>query len=231
MKQLTIAIDGFSSCGKSTLAKALARKLNFIFIDSGAMYRAVTLYALRNDFILGRHIDEAKIIASLPYIDIRFELDSHTARPEVILNDENVEKAIRSMEVSSYVSPVAAIPEVRYKLVNLQREMGKFGGVVMDGRDIGSVVFPDAELKLFLTADPEVRVQRRYRELLSKGEQTTPEQVRKNLQERDLKDSTRAESPLIRTADAIEVDNSHLDQDEQLELILKLIGEKFNINR
>ena len=230
MKQLTIAIDGYSSCGKSTLAKALARSLNFVFVDSGSMYRAVTLYALRNDFILGKHIDEQKIIASLPNIEIHFELNEHK-KPEIFLNNENVEDEIRRMEVSSYVSPVAAIPEVRYKLVNLQRDMGKFGGVVMDGRDIGSVVFPDAELKLFLTADPDTRAQRRYLELKEKGLKVPLDDIKKNLAERDYKDSHRSESPLMKTPDAIEIDNTDMSEDEQLQLILKIIQDRFNFNK
>ncbi len=229
MKQLTIAIDGYSSCGKSTIAKSLAHKLNFVFVDSGAMYRAVTLYALRNDYIYGKNIDQKKIIASLPNIHLHFELNEHN-KPELFLNDENVDKEIREMKVSNYVSPVATIPEVRYKLVNMQREMGKFGGVVMDGRDIGSVVFPDAELKFFLTAETSVRVERRRLELIANGQDVPYDIIERNLLDRDYRDSHREESPLIKVNDAIVVDNSNMTPKQQLDFILNIIHQKFNIN-
>lgn len=222
-ERITIAIDGYSSCGKSTLAKALSEKLGYIFIDTGAMYRAVTLYSMRNGFVEAGGLNREALIGSLDDIHLRFELHPKTGKPEIILNDENVEEAIRRPEVSANVSIVAAIKEVRQKLVSQQRLMGLEGGVVMDGRDIGSVVFPHAELKLFVTADPEVRTKRRFLELRSKGIETSMEAVRSNLLERDRIDSTREESPLVQAADAIVLDNSNLTPDEQLKYSLSLV--------
>lgn len=223
MKQkITIAIDGFSSCGKSTLAKALAEKLDYVFIDTGAMYRAVTLYALRNGFIDEHGIATDDLLETLPSIEIEFELDSETKKPLLILNGRDVDAEIRSTKVAAHVSKIAIIKAVRDKLVAQQRLLGKKGGVVMDGRDIGSVVFPNAELKLFLTAQPLIRAQRRFDELNSKGIETTLEDVKHNLEERDRIDSTRRESPLIQTEDAIVIDNSNLSPTEQLELALSL---------
>mgnify|MGYP002784481091 FL=1 len=217
MSAIIIAIDGYSSCGKSTLAKALAAHLNYGYVDSGAMYRAVTLYLLENKIDLNQ---EKRVIEALSYIHIRFELNKANNRNETWLNGRMVEDIIRSKNVSDYVSPVAAIPAVRREMVALQRLSGLQRGIVMDGRDIGTHVFPDAELKIFMTADPEVRALRRYRELLAKGESWTMEAVRNNLRERDRIDSTRAENPLRQAADALVLDNSHLTEKEQLQLAI-----------
>jgi len=214
---IIIAIDGYSSCGKSTLAKALAAKLNYGYVDSGAMYRAVTLFFIENK------IDYAKskaVLAALKDIHIHFELNKASGRNETWLNGRMVEDLIRSKAVSDYVSPVATLADVRREMVALQRLAGQNRGIVMDGRDIGTHVFPDAELKIFMTADPEVRALRRYRELLSKGESWTMEAVRDNLRERDRIDSTRAENPLRQAVDARVLDNSHLSESEQLELAI-----------
>ena len=218
-KKITIAIDGFSSCGKSTLAKAIAHDLGYIFIDSGAMYRAITLYCYKNKLVDENSIDEEKIIASLKDISIHFEFNSTTSKLEVTLNGENIEKEIRNLTISNLVSKVAAIKEVRQKLVSEQQKIGENGGIVMDGRDIGSVVFPNEELKFFVTADTEVRAHRRFLELNDAS--ISLKEVAKNLKERDFLDSTRKESPLIQTDDAIVIDNSELTQEEQLLLALK----------
>lgn len=221
-KKLTIAIDGFSSCGKSTLAKALAEKLGYVFIDTGAMYRGVTLFALRNGFIDEHGIATDDLLEALPTIELAFELDKESRKPKLILNGRDVESEIRSTKVAAHVSKIALIKAVREKLVAQQRLLGERGGVVMDGRDIGSVVFPKAELKLFLTAQPLVRAQRRFDELTSKGIESTLEDVVHNLEERDRIDSTRIESPLIQTDDAIVIDNTDLSPDEQLKIVYKL---------
>nr|WP_294861530.1 (d)CMP kinase [uncultured Fluviicola sp.] len=223
-QHITIAIDGFSSCGKSTLAKALAKKMNYTFIDSGAMYRCVALYALKNGCALGAHkINLTCIVNSLPHIHIQFgEPDSNGNRP-VILNGEDVSYPIRQLEVANIVSEVAAIMEVREFLVKQQQELGKNGGVVMDGRDIGTVVFPKAELKLFITAKPEIRAQRRFLELQSKGEANSLDEILENLKHRDRIDSTRTISPLIQAHDALVVDNSEMSETEQLEYVLNLV--------
>ncbi|GCD77173.1 cytidylate kinase [Thermaurantimonas aggregans] len=218
-KQLTIAIDGFSSTGKSTLAKDLAVALGLNYIDSGAMYRAVALYALENNLVHDGQISP-ELVKKLDDIHIAFQFNPTNKKSETFLNGRNVEDKIRSTAVSAVVSEVAAIPEVRRHLVYLQKNMGKTGGVVMDGRDIGSVVFPDAELKIFMTADEDVRVLRRWKELKDKGYNTTIEEVRENLNHRDHLDTTRADSPLIKTEDAIVLDNSNLSQQEQLELAI-----------
>ena len=220
--KITIAIDGWSSCGKSTMAKALAKRLNYIYVDSGAMYRGVTLFAYNKGWIGDDKLDRTKIIESLSNLSIRFK-QNEEGTPDLILNGENVEDIIRTLEVSQHVSKVAAIKEVRAFLVEQQREMGEDGGVVMDGRDIGSVVFPNADLKLFITADVETRAQRRFDELKSKGDEITFDEVKQNLKERDHLDSTRDESPLIQTEDAIIIDNSNLTQEEQLEKAMKLV--------
>ncbi len=220
-EKITIAIDGYSSCGKSTLARGLARSLNYIFIDSGAMYRGVTLYALENNLIADEQVQKTALIAALPSIALSFERSELSGHPELLLNGQNVEKEIRVPRVSNQVSKVAAIREVREKLVEEQRKLGRHGGIVMDGRDIGSVVFPDAELKLFITAALEVRVERRFTELTKKGIEISRNEVRENLQDRDHLDSTRAESPLIRAVDAILLDNSQLNREEQLEIAIK----------
>lgn len=226
MKKITIAIDGYSSTGKSTLAKELADKLSYVYVDSGAMYRAVTLYLLQKG-LLEEKIDHAAVILALPEIKLEFrKLDNGKA--DMFLNGENVEAKIREMAVSSQVSRVSAIAEVRTKMVELQQEMGLNKAIVMDGRDIGSVVFPTAELKLFMTADPMVRARRRFDELILKGTQVTFEEVLDNLEKRDLIDTTRAESPLIQTSDAIVIDNSTLTKAEQLNKVLRLVEEKLH---
>lgn len=224
-EKITIAIDGWSSCGKSTMAKALAKNLNYIYVDSGAMYRGVALFALQNKWVNNESIETKKIIDSLSSLSIRFE-QNEQGTPDLILNGNNVEDKIRSLEVSQQVSKVAAIKEVRSFLVDQQRQMGEDGGVVMDGRDIGSVVFPNAELKMFITADVETRAKRRFDELIAKGEETTIDAVKQNLKERDHLDSTREESPLIQTEDAIVIDNSNLTQEEQLKKALDLVKNK-----
>lgn len=223
-KKINIAIDGYSSCGKSTLAKALAERLAYIFIDTGAMYRAVTLFCMRKGLVSKEHLNIQGILNELDAIHIHFELNSSTNKPEVFLNNENVEKEIRSIEVSSNVSQIATIKEVRQKLVALQQKMGEKGGVVMDGRDIGSVVFPKAELKFFVTADPAIRAQRRYSEI--NDPTISLETIKQNLEERDFIDTTRKESPLIQVVDAIVIDNSYLNQEEQLTLALSYVNEK-----
>lgn len=207
MKKITIAIDGFSSCGKSTMAKDLAKEIGYIYVDTGAMYRSVTLYALRHNlFNADGSIREEELKAQMKNINISFQLNKTTGRPDTFLNGENVEKDIRSMEVSSHVSPIAALPFVRAALVAQQQRMGAGKGIVMDGRDIGTVVFPDAELKIFVTASAEVRAQRRYDELKAKGMEADFNDILKNVEERDYIDSHRATSPLRKAPDAIELD-------------------------
>ena len=215
MKKITIAIDGYSSCGKSTMAKDLAREVGYIYIDSGAMYRAVTLYCLENQLFTAEGIDTAKLEAAMLNIQISFQLNPDTQRPMTYLNGVNVEDRIRTMEVSSHVSPVAALPFVREALVKLQQEMGKAKGIVMDGRDIGTVVFPDAELKIFVVASAEIRAQRRYDELKAKGQEASYEEILANVKERDYIDQNRAVSPLRQAEDAILLDNSNLTIEEQ----------------
>ncbi len=221
-KDITIAIDGWSSCGKSTLAKDLAKKLNYVYVDSGAMYRGVALYALHNQLVSEKNSNTKEIIAALPKIKLSF-LNKEPGKADLLLNGENVAAEIRTIEVSNVVSTVAKIKEVRSHLVNQQRQLGERGGIVMDGRDIGSVVFPKAELKLFITAAPEVRAQRRYDELIAKGDQVTMEEVRENLKLRDEMDASREESPLVQTEDAIVIDNTHLTPQEQLEQSIQLV--------
>ena len=221
-KQITIAIDGYSSCGKSTLAKDLAKKLSFIFIDSGAMYRGVALYCLQNNLFAAdgtpKHVE---IIQALKNITLSFQLINDNNC--LLLNGKNVEELIRGTEVAAVVSKVATIKEVRVKLVMEQQKMGANGGIVMEGRDIGSVVFPKAEFKLFITASQEIRAQRRFLELKSKGIEAKINEISSNLAERDLMDSIRKESPLIQVADAIVMDNSKLTREEQLDFVLNLI--------
>jgi cytidylate kinase len=229
IKKITIAVDGFSSCGKSTLSKALAKKMSYIFIDSGAMYRGVALYCMENNLIQNNIPIEEEIITSLPEISLEFKKNSlNPDKSDLILNGANVEDKIRTPEIAAQVSKIASIKEVRQKLVEEQRKMGANGGIVMDGRDIGSVVFPDAELKLFVTADPEIRAARRFKELKEKGITTSFEEVLSNLKERDYLDSTREESPLIKVPEAIVLDTSHLTPEEQLqvayELTMKILG-------
>ena len=216
-KKITIAVDGFSSCGKSTLAKQLAAKLGYVYIDSGAMYRAVTLYALRNNMIVDEELDTKKLIASLDDVKIHFELNAN-GEPQTFLNGTNVEREIRKIYVSQWVSPVAAVPEVSHVMVAQQQKMGEAKGVVMDGRDIGTTVFPNAELKIFVTAEVDVRAQRRYDEMLSKGEPADMNEVKQNLQERDRIDQSRAESPLRKADDAVVLYNSHITREEQLQV-------------
>ena len=216
MKKIVIAIDGFSSCGKSTMAKDLAREIGYIYVDTGAMYRSVTLYSLRNNmFGDDGKVDEARLHDAIDKIEIAFRLNDETGRPDTLLNGECVEKDIRGLEVSSKVSLIAALPFVREKLVKEQQKMGLAKGIVMDGRDIGTVVFPQAELKIFVTASAEVRAQRRYDELMAKGMPADFEDILKNVQERDYMDSHRAVSPLRKADDAIELDNSHMTIAEQ----------------
>lgn len=224
MKRITIAIDGHSSSGKSTMAKDLAKEIGYTYIDSGAMYRAVTLYCIQQHFFLQDKIDEEKLRKALPDIRITFERNEQTGRPDTYLNGINVEKEIRNMEVSDWVSPVAALDFVRHALVAKQQEMGKEKGVVMDGRDIGTVVFPDAELKIFVTASPEVRAQRRVDELTAKGETASFEEVLVNVKKRDHIDSTRKEGPLRQASDALVLDNSYMSIAEQKAWLM----EKYN---
>ena len=215
MKKITIAIDGYSSCGKSTMAKDLAHEVGYIYIDSGAMYRAVTLYCLDNGLFTPDGIDTAQLEAAMPNIRISFQLNPETQRPMTYLNGVNVEDRIRTMEVSTRVSPVAALPFVREALVKLQQEMGQAKGIVMDGRDIGTVVFPDAELKIFVVASAEIRAQRRYDELKAKGQEASYEEILANVKERDYIDQNREVSPLRQAEDAILLDNSNLTIEEQ----------------
>ena len=224
MQQICIAIDGYSSTGKSTLAKQLAKHLNYIYVDTGAMYRAVTLYAIQNDFFNEEEdLIVSKLLDALPSINLSFKPIANDELPTIHLNGVSVEKEIRNMKVSEKVSLVATIPAVRRKLVEQQHKMGEHKGVVMDGRDIGTVVFPNAELKLFMTATPEVRAQRRYDELRAQGEKLTYEEVLHNVQERDRIDTTREDSPLIKAEDAIEIDNSNISVEEQFILVNKLV--------
>ncbi len=216
-KKITIAVDGFSSCGKSTLAKQLAAKLGYVYIDTGAMYRAVTLYALRNNMVVDEELDTKQLISRLGDINIHFELNAN-GELQTFLNGANVEREIRKIYVSQWVSPVAAVPEVRHVMVAQQQKMGEAKGVVMDGRDIGTTVFPNAELKIFVTADVDVRAQRRYDEMLSKGETADIDEVKQNLQERDRIDQSRSESPLRKADDAVVLDNSHITREEQLQI-------------
>ena len=215
MKKITIAIDGHSSCGKSTMAKDLARRLGYVYIDTGAMYRAVTLFAMRHNLIANGQVDAAKLQEEMGNIHISLRLNPETQRPDTYLNGECVEREIRTMEVSRHVSLIAALPFVRSAMVEMQREMGKEKGVVMDGRDIGTVVFPHAELKIFVTASAEVRAQRRYDELTAKGEKCNYEEILENVKERDHIDSTRETSPLRQAEDAIVLDNTHMTIPEQ----------------
>lgn len=224
--KITIAIDGYSSCGKSTLAKQLASKLNYTYVDSGAMYRAITLHAIEHGLASKEHVDVLGLVAQLNNIDIELEYNSETQSVTTFLNGKNVEEDIRTMRVSEVVSHVSVIKEVRAKLQSMQQEWGKRGGVVMDGRDIGTAVFPNAELKIFMTASPEVRAQRRYDELKGKGKNVTFEEVSDNLVSRDQEDTTRKENPLIKAEDAVVLDNSDLTPEQQLKLALSWVEER-----
>jgi cytidylate kinase len=227
-KKLIIAIDGYSSCGKSTFARAIARELGYIYIDSGAMYRAVTLYALRHRFIHGEKLNRNGIISELNDIHIEFIYNPDLGEHETYLNSENVEHEIRGIEVSEYVSAISKIPEVRTRMVELQRQIGVYKGIVMDGRDIGTVVFPDAELKIFMTASVDVRAKRRYDELRGKGVEVDFEEVRRNIISRDITDENRDISPLRRADDAIVLDNTKMTVKEQMDWILRIIDTKLN---
>ena len=220
-KKIIIAVDGYSSCGKSTVAKEIAKKLNYIFIDSGAMYRAVTLYFLRNGLIRGGRVRKEDLPRALDSIHLSFLFNPATAHNDIFLNGENVEQEIRQLAVAQNVSQVAAIAEVRQFLVAQQQEMGKSKGIVMDGRDIGTVVFPEAELKIFMTAEPWIRARRRYDEMIARNEPVNFDEILANITERDRYDETRAESPLRKAADAVVLDNSYLTKEEQFEWILK----------
>jgi cytidylate kinase len=224
-KKITIAIDGYSSTGKSTLAKQLAKQLGYVYVDTGAMYRAIAFFSMQQGYINTGYFDKESLVNSLPSIRLQFKFNAELGFAEMYLNDENVEKQIRTIEVSNYVSKVAEIPEVRTKLVEQQQQMGKNKGIVMDGRDIGTVVFPDAELKIFMTASAQTRAQRRYDELIQKGDSVTFEEVFKNVEERDYIDTHRSNSPLVRADDAVEIDNSNLNREEQFDLVLNLVGE------
>ena len=227
MKKITIAIDGHSSCGKSTMAKDLAREVGYVYVDTGAMYRSVTLYALRKGlFNDDGSVREAELQAEMPNIRINFKFNAETGRPDTYLNDECVEQEIRSLEVSNHVSPVAAIAFVRTAMVAQQQQMGKGKGVVMDGRDIGTTVFPDAELKIFVTASAQVRAQRRFDELKAKGMPADFDDILKNVEERDYIDSHREVSPLRKADDAIELDNSHMTIAEQKQWLLERFKER-----
>src|SRR6056300_2104160 len=220
MKKITIAIDGYSSTGKSTIAKKLAKSLGYIYVDSGAMYRGVTYFAMQQGYIIEGVLDAKALLKSLDQIDLQFKFVAGIPEAAMFLNGENIEAPIRTLAVSQQVSPVAAIPEVREKLVALQQAMGFQKGVVMDGRDIGTVVFPEAELKLYLTASADTRAHRRYKELIGKGDKVHFDAVLKNVQERDYIDSHRATSPLKKADGAVEIDNSDMGLDEQFERIL-----------
>ncbi|MDI1256638.1 MAG: (d)CMP kinase [Flavobacterium sp.] len=225
MKKITIAIDGYSSTGKSTIAKQLAKQLEYVYVDSGAMYRAVTYFAMQNGYINAEFFDKETLIASLPFIKLHFEFNVQLGFGEMFLNDVNIEKEIRTIEVSNFVSRIAEVSEVRAKLVEQQQQMGKEKGIVMDGRDIGTVVFPDAELKIFMTASASKRAQRRYDELKAKGDAVSYEEVLKNVQDRDYIDTHRDDSPLIIADTAIEIDNSDLTRQEQFDAVLELVRE------
>lgn len=222
MKKIVIAIDGHSSCGKSTMAKALARKIGYVYVDTGAMYRAVTLYALRHGMIDAEgRVDEQTLEASMDQVKVSFTLNAETRIPETCLNGENVEHDIRGMEVSAHVSAIAALPFVRRVMEAQQKAMGRDKGIVMDGRDVGTVLFPDAELKIFVTATAEVRARRRYNELKAKGMDADYDEILKNVQQRDYIDSHREVSPLRKADDALELDNSNITLQQQDEWLMQ----------
>lgn len=224
MNKITIAIDGFSSTGKSTVAKQIAKHLGYVYVDSGAMYRAVTFYAMQNGLISDDDFNVEALIYQLPKVNISFKFNEALGFAEVYLNDENIEKQIRTLEVSSFVSKVSAISQVREKLVEQQQKMGEDKGVVMDGRDIGTVVFPNAELKIFMTASAEKRATRRFDELIERGDKVDYDEVLHNVKERDYIDSNRKDSPLVKADDAIEIDTSDLTKEEQFNKILQLVN-------
>jgi cytidylate kinase len=224
INKITIAIDGFSSTGKSTLAKQLAQQLGYIYVDTGAMYRAVAFFAMQNQYISVDSFNKVDLVNHLKNISLEFKFNNELGFAEMYLNGQNVEKEIRTIEVSAYVSKVAEVSEVRSKLVEQQQEMGKNKGIVMDGRDIGTVVFPDAELKIFMTASAATRAQRRFDELVQKGDAVTYEEVLKNVEERDYIDTHRDDSPLVMAEDAVEIDNSYLTREEQFQAVLDLVN-------
>ena len=227
MKKLTIAIDGFSSCGKSTLAKDLAKELNYIFVDSGAMYRGIAYFALQNKLIIDGVIHTDLLINRLDEINLEFVYNKEKFESDLLLNGVNISTEIRKPAVASIVSKIAVLKEVRIKLVRTQQKLGEFGGIIMDGRDIGTVVFPKADIKLFVTADPKIRAERRFKELLLNDQDTSLEDITSNLEERDLIDTTREISPLVKAEDAIELDNSNLSRESQLQFVLDLIKNRF----
>jgi cytidylate kinase len=226
MSKITIAIDGYSSTGKSTVAKQLADWLGYVFVDSGAMYRAVTLYGMRKGYITTSGFDKSKLVDCLAEISLSFKKENPTSKAEIYLNGENVEREIRTMEVSELVSSVATISSVRRKLVEQQQRMGEGKSVVMDGRDIGTVVFPDAELKIFMNASADKRARRRYDELVERGDAVSYVEVLENVIERDHIDTTREDSPLIKAQDAIEIDNSEMNLEDQFQIILQLAKDR-----
>lgn len=227
MKKLTIAIDGFSSCGKSTLAKDLAKELNYIFVDSGAMYRGIAYFALQNKLIIDGVIHTDLLINRLDEINLEFVYNKEKFESDLLLNGVNISTEIRKPAVASIVSKIAVLKEVRSKLVSTQQKLGEFGGIIMDGRDIGTVVFPKADIKLFVTAEPKIRAERRFKELLLNDQDTSLEDITANLEERDLIDTTREISPLVKAEDAIELDNSYLTRESQLQFVLDLIKNRF----
>jgi len=223
--KITIAIDGFSSTGKSTVAKQLAKELSYVYVDTGAMYRAITLYAMRKKYITKDSFDEESLIKDLPSLNLKFVFEASRGFAAIYLNEENIEDEIRTMQVSQYVSRVSALSEVRKKLVSQQQQMGLEKGVVMDGRDIGTVVFPNAELKIFMTATAEERAKRRFKEMKEKGQEVSYDEVLKNVEERDHLDTTRDDSPLVKADDAIEIDNSSISLDEQFNTLLNIAND------
>lgn len=223
MRKIIIAIDGFSSTGKSTIAKEVAKYLGYVYVDTGAMYRAVALFAMENGYINSESFDTQTLINALPDIRLQFKYNENLGFAEMFLNNKNVENNIRTLDVSQYVSRIAEISEVRAKLVEQQQKMGQERGIVMDGRDIGTVVFPDAEVKIFMNSSAETRAKRRYEELIAKGQEVSFEAVLKNVQERDYIDSHRKDSPLIIAKDAVEIDNSKLDKVQQFEQVMNLV--------
>ena len=223
-KKINIAIDGFSSCGKSTMAKDIAKKLEYLYLDTGAMYRTVTLYAIRENIITTNSFDKQRLIKELGDIEISFKYNNKDLKSDVFLNGENVENEIRNLEVSNLVSEISQLPEVRQKMVKQQKQIAKNKGVVMDGRDIGTVVLPDAELKIFMIADAKVRAERRYKELVEKGEEVSLDAIIENINKRDYLDQNRKESPLKQAEDAVVLDNTHVTQEEQFNVVLNLVN-------
>ncbi len=228
MKKITIALDGFSSTGKSTLAKQIAKELGYVYVDTGAMYRGITYYAMQHQLVSEQYLDKEGLTAQLPQIKLQFKFNPALGFAEMYVNEINVEQQIRTIEVSRLVSKIAEISEVRAKLVEQQQQMGKDKGIVMDGRDIGTIVFPDAELKIFMTASAKTRAQRRYDELIEKGQQVSFEEVLQNVEERDYIDTHRADSPLVKAHDAIELDNSVMTKQEQFDVVMDLVQQKLN---